>query len=51
VITLNSSPEPDAPVMTEAEWRMWLQADAKTQPHILTGCSAWLCAQKVRVSP
>lgn len=49
MITLDR-PEPDPPVLTEVVWRMYLKADAKTAPHILTGCSAWLSAQKARVS-
>lgn len=43
-------PEPDAPVMTEAVWHMFLLADAKTRPQILTGCAAWLSAQKAGAS-
>lgn len=43
-------PEPDAPALTEAEWHMYLTADAKTAPQILTGCAAWLSAQKARVA-
>lgn len=37
-------PEPDPPVLTEVVWRMYLKADAKTAPQILTGCAAWLSA-------
>lgn len=48
MITLAPRPEPD-PDLTEVVWRMYLKADAKTGPHILTGCAAWLRApQSVR---
>lgn len=49
MITLADCPEPPAD-LTEAEWHLYLTADAKTQPHILTGCAAWLGAQKGGVS-
>lgn len=50
MITAGQRPEPDAPVLTEAEWHMYLKADDKTRPQILTGCAAWLSAQKARVT-
>lgn len=50
MITLDPRPEPDAPVLTEAEWHLYLTADAKTAPQVLTGCAAWLSAQKARVT-
>jgi hypothetical protein len=50
VITAGQRPEPDAPVLTEAEWHLYLTADDKSRGQILTGCAAWLSAQKARVT-
>lgn len=50
MITVDSRPEPDAPVLTEAEWHMYLLADDKSRTQILQGCAAWLRGQAKGVS-
>lgn len=51
MITAGQRPEPDAPVMTEAEWHMYLGADDKSRGQVLQGCAAWLRGQEAGVSP
>lgn len=50
MITTGPRPEPDPPVLTEAEWHMFLTADDKSRAQVLQGCAAWLSAQKALVS-